>query len=44
MQYMHMLMTYLAIALENVLLFNLVLVDGLTWLYVRRHYDIRINE
>ncbi len=44
MQYMHIIMTYVAIALENVLLFSLVLVDGLTRLYVRQYYDVRVNE
>ena len=44
MQYLHILMTYLAIALENALLFALVLMDSLTGVYVRRYYDIRINE
>lgn len=44
MQYMYILITYLAIALENIRLFGLVLIDGLTGIYVRRYYDIRINE
>ena len=38
------LATMIATKIENVRLFNLATVDGLTGLYVRRYFDIRLQE
>lgn len=39
-----LLTTLIASSLENVLLFRLATVDGLTGLYVRRYFEIRLQE
>ncbi|MDD5766486.1 MAG: sensor domain-containing diguanylate cyclase [Candidatus Marinimicrobia bacterium] len=38
------LTTMIATALENAMLFHLATLDGLTGLYVRRYFDIRLQE
>jgi two-component system, cell cycle response regulator len=43
-QYLRQFVTVLAIAMENSRLFDLAVIDGLTELYVRRYYDLRIVE
>lgn len=43
-QYLRQFMTVLAIAMENSRLYELAVVDGLTGLFVRRYYDLRIRE
>ncbi len=43
-QYLRQFMTVLAIAVDNYRLFEMAVVDGLTGLFVRRYYDLRIKE
>ncbi|MBI2300899.1 MAG: GGDEF domain-containing protein [Armatimonadetes bacterium] len=43
-QVLNVVVTLIAVALENARLFNLATVDGLTGLYVRRYFEIRIAE
>ncbi len=42
--FLGLLRTLIAIALENARLFHLAMVDGLTDLYVRRFFDVRLQE
>ncbi len=42
--FLGLMRTLIAIALENARLFHLALVDGLTDLYVRRFFDVRLQE
>lgn len=44
MQDLRVLTTVLAVTLENALLFRQALCDGLTGTYVRRYFEIRMNE
>jgi two-component system, cell cycle response regulator len=44
MQDLRILTTVLAVTLENAILFELALCDGLTGAYVRRYFEIRLNE
>ncbi|MCF7805935.1 MAG: GGDEF domain-containing protein [Candidatus Marinimicrobia bacterium] len=41
---LRVLSTIIAVATENARLFNLATIDGLTGLYVRRYFDIRLRE
>ena len=43
-QVINIISTLIAVTLENTRLFNLATVDGLTSLYVRRYFDIRLME
>ncbi|MCX5817000.1 MAG: sensor domain-containing diguanylate cyclase [Proteobacteria bacterium] len=44
LQQLFILSTLFSISLQNSLLFSQILYDGLTGLFVRKYYDIRINE
>ena len=44
MQVLRVLSTLVATTMENARLFRLATVDGLTGLYVRRYFDIRLKE
>lgn len=41
---LNVMMTLISVAFENTILFQLATVDGLTKLYVRRYFDIRLQE
>lgn len=43
-QHMVLLLTIISMGIENVRLFHLAVNDGLTNLYVRRYFDIRLRE
>lgn len=43
-QALRVVATLVAVSLENARLFNLATVDGLTGLYVRRYFEIRLDE
>jgi diguanylate cyclase (GGDEF)-like protein len=43
-QYLRVLVTTLAISLANARLFELAVIDGLTRAYVRRYFEIRLDE
>jgi diguanylate cyclase (GGDEF)-like protein len=43
-QHLHVLGAILAVSLENARLFELAVIDGLTGVYVRRYFDLRIAE
>jgi two-component system cell cycle response regulator len=43
-QPLSVLLTVIAVGLENAKLFKLAVVDGLTGLYVRRYFDLRLGE
>ncbi len=44
MQVLNVVLTLVAVTLENARLFQLATVDGLTGLYVRRYFEIRLGE
>ena len=44
LQNLRVIATVLAISLDNAKLFSLAVCDGLTGAYVRRYYEIRVNE
>jgi len=43
-QSLHLLLTIVAVALETTRLFQLAVYDGLTGLYIRRYFDLRLAE